>query len=386
MAAGVQIKHKRKAGAFVGGELAAGEMGVDVSNSIVYFSVDGATVTAITAGGGTVDTANSPNANEFARFTDANTIEGRTTTETKTDLALENVTNESKATMFASAALTGTPTAPTASAGTNTTQLANTAFVQQELASTAANLGKRSQVRVATTGNVTISTALNNGDSIDSITLVTNDRVLVKSQTAPEENGIYIVGAVPARSADFDTYDEHAGALIAVQEGSTLADTIWLSTANLGGTLNTTAISFTKLVVAGELLATNNLSDLNNVVTARDNLGVEIGVDVQAFDAELAAIAGLTSAANKGITFTGVGTAATYDLSAFALTFLDDANGPAVLSTIGAAAASHAHAAADITSGDLATARMQTNVAAALDASGSATIDNSNLVIEGGTL
>ena len=45
-------------------------------------------------------------------------------------LGLENVTNESKTTMFTDPTFTGTPTAPTATAGTNTTQLATTAFVQ----------------------------------------------------------------------------------------------------------------------------------------------------------------------------------------------------------------------------------------------------------------
>lgn len=48
---------------------------------------------------------------------------------TATQVGLGNVTNESKSTMFASAALTGTPTAPTATSGTNTTQIATTAFV-----------------------------------------------------------------------------------------------------------------------------------------------------------------------------------------------------------------------------------------------------------------
>ena len=47
--------------------------------------------------------------------------------------SVSNVTNESKATMFTSAALTGTPTAPTASTGTNTTQIATTAFVKAEI-------------------------------------------------------------------------------------------------------------------------------------------------------------------------------------------------------------------------------------------------------------
>ena len=49
-------------------------------------------------------------------------------------VGLGNVTNESKATMFTSAALTGTPTAPTATAGTNTTQIATTQYVRTEVA------------------------------------------------------------------------------------------------------------------------------------------------------------------------------------------------------------------------------------------------------------
>ena len=52
---------------------------------------------------------------------------------TKAHIGLGNVTNESKATMFTNAALTGTPTAPTAGSGTNSTQIATTAFVQTEI-------------------------------------------------------------------------------------------------------------------------------------------------------------------------------------------------------------------------------------------------------------
>ena len=67
------------------------------------------------------------------------TFTGTVSGVTATHVGLGNVTNESKATMFTGAALTGTPTAPTAGAGTNTTQIATTAFVTTAISNNSPN-------------------------------------------------------------------------------------------------------------------------------------------------------------------------------------------------------------------------------------------------------
>jgi DNA-binding beta-propeller fold protein YncE len=86
---------------------------------------------------------------------------------------------------------------------------------------------------------------------------------------------------------------------------------------------------------SGFLSGSNNLSDVDNAGTARTNLGLAIGTNVQAFDADLSALAGLTSAADKGIQFTGSGTAGTYDLTSAGKALLDDADAAAQRTTLG---------------------------------------------------
>jgi hypothetical protein len=107
-------------------------------------------------------------------------------------------------------------------------------------------------VRAATTANITLSAT----QTVDGVALAVGDRVLVKNQTTASGNGLYVVAAGAwTRATDMDAWTEVPGAFVSVEEGTTLADTIWLSTADLGGTLGTTSITFTQVPGPSDILA-----------------------------------------------------------------------------------------------------------------------------------
>lgn len=101
----------------------------------------------------------------------------------------------------------------------------------------------KDNVRVASVGNINLATP---GAMIDAIALANGDRILLKNQTAPAENGIYSwTGAAITltRSIDSSIFDYLESAIVVVDEGTAGGGTRWRQT-GVNGTLGTTAINW----------------------------------------------------------------------------------------------------------------------------------------------
>ena len=206
-------------------------------------------------------------------------------------------------------------------------------------------LDVKDSCKAATTGNITIATALNNGDTLDGVSLSTNDRVLVKDQSSASENGIYIVGSSPARADDLAAGADAAGMFTFVEQGTVNADNGFVCTSNKGSAVvGTNNLSFSQFSGAGQITAGDGLDKSANTLSvdlksngglviesteiavdlaassitgtlavsdggtgstsasaARTALGLAIGSDVQAHDADLDTLSGCQSGAASAL-------------------------------------------------------------------------------------
>lgn len=143
--------------------------------------------------------------------------------------------------------------------------------------------------RVASTGNVGVASP---GAAIDGISLAAGDRVVLKNQTAPAENGIYIwnaAGTAMTRAADADAWNELYSAAIIVEEGTANADTAWLVTSDRGGTLGTTAVTIGQFPGAGAVIAGNGMLRTGNTLDVGAGTGIAVGTDTVAIDTAVVA-------------------------------------------------------------------------------------------------
>jgi hypothetical protein len=182
-----------------------------------------------------------------------------------------NITNSTinSTTIGATTPSTGAFTSGTvAAAPTGATDLVNKQYVDYY----AAGLSWKAPVTVASTANIaTLSGLL----TVDTVTLVAGETVLVKDQSTAADNGIYVVSAGAwTRSVGADVWEEFIGAIVFVVEG-TQTGSAWFCTAQPGGTLGVTAINWSNFSVAstytagtGLTLTGTQFSITNTAVTA----------------------------------------------------------------------------------------------------------------------
>lgn len=144
----------------------------------------------------------------------------------------------------------GTPTV--------STDAATKSYVDSAVSALNSLFKMKPNVRAATTVNITIS---NPATAVfDSITLTSGQLLLVKDQSSAAENGIYVFngsGSALTRIPEMDAWTEVNGAVTTVDEGTLKADTMWLCTSNSGGTIGSTAITWTQIPTSAGLSSSN---------------------------------------------------------------------------------------------------------------------------------
>ena len=246
-----------------------------------------------------------------------------------TEIAVDNVnlngntisTTNSNGDMVLAPNGTGSVTVPSgysARAGFGSDSLVNKSYVD----SVANGLDVKASVRVATTANLagtydnsagTITAGSNGAISVDGVTLVVNDRVLVKDQSTAAQNGFYKVTTVGSGSAAFvltrtpdaDAASElTAGAFTFTEEGTANADNGYVLSTNGAITLGTTGITFEQFSGAGQISAGNGLTKTGNTI---DVVGTADKITVSANAITIASgYVGQTSITTLGTITTGV--------------------------------------------------------------------------------
>lgn len=197
-------------------------------------------------------------------------------------------------------AMTGSLTLP--SDPTNPLHAATKQYVDNSLQ----GLDSKASVHAATTANIA-NLATGAPNSLDGVTLAANDRILVKDQTTPAQNGIYVIttlgtgaNGVWTRASDMDVWAEVISAYVWVEQGTLYGDTGWTATPDTGGTLGTTPINWVLFGSATATIAGNGLTKTGNTIDVATAASTRIQVNADNIDLGQPVIGG--SGAAAGVT------------------------------------------------------------------------------------
>jgi len=164
----------------------------------------------------------------------------------------------------------------------------------------------KDSVVAASTSSVTLSSAVQNGSTLDGVTLATGDRILLKDQSSAADNGIYIVAAsgAPSRATDLASGASAGGASIFVTSGTTNNDSGWVCTNTKGSSdvVATDDLTFVQFSGLGQVTAGAGLTKSGNTL----DVGVDDSTIEISSDALRVKDSGITNAklANSSVTVT----------------------------------------------------------------------------------
>lgn len=171
-------------------------------------------------------------------------------------------------------------------ASASATQLATSLAIKTYVDSVATGLDVKESVRLGSDGtNVDLSGT--SSITVDGISPADGDRILLKDQTDPIENGIYIAvtAADPStwiRSVDADEDSEvSAGMFTFIEEGTANADSGWVVTSDDPLVLGTDPVLFSQFSGAGQVVAGDGIDKTGNTlsVDVTDLLGNGLSED-----------------------------------------------------------------------------------------------------------
>lgn len=142
------------------------------------------------------------------------------------------------------------------------TDAANKAYVD----GARAGLDIKASVKAATTSNITLS----GEQTVDGVSLVAGDRVLVKNQTTASENGIYVVAAGSwSRANDADNSDKvTSGMFTFVEGGAANSDTGWVLATDGAISVGATALTFNQFTGSSDIQAGDGLTKSGATINA----------------------------------------------------------------------------------------------------------------------
>jgi hypothetical protein len=211
-------------------------------------------------------------------------------------------------------------TATASNAPVGSTDLVNKYYVD----ALTLGLSFKSPAVCATTANITLSGL----QTLDGVTVVAGNRVLVKNQTNAAQNGIYAAAAGAwTRTQDADTWDELVSAFLFVESGSTYAGTAWYCSAQPGGTLGVTGVNWNTFTFTSNYTAGTGLT-LSGTQFSISNTGVTAGTYGSASSVPILVVNAqgqISTASNTAISIpntqvTGLGTMSTQNASNVAIT------------------------------------------------------------------